>query len=115
MGTAPACGPGAGDKAARCMKIMREGVYHMHDYLAAIAASRQNGPDASGKNCPAITTPGGDRQRVDSPLSELGASRPFPPSCGSFHPGIYYIDRILIYLAIALFLLTVLAQLYMLS
>lgn len=91
-------------------------VYHMHDYLAAMAASVQNGTDASGENCPAIPAPGGDQQRVDSPLRRVGNNtRPFPSSSGSFHPGIYYIDRILIYLAIALFLLTVLAQLHMLS
>lgn len=90
-------------------------VYHMHDYLAAMAASVQNGTDASGENCPAIPAPGGDQQRVDSPLRRPGITRPFPPSSGLFHPGIYYIDRILIYLAIALFLLTVLAQLHMLS
>jgi len=90
-------------------------VYHMHDYLAAMADSGQNGTDASGENCPAIPAPGGDQQRVESPLRRPGNSRPFPPSSGSFHPGIYYIDRILIYLATALFLLTVLAQLYMLS
>lgn len=86
----------------------------MHDYLTAIAASRQNGPDASGENSPTIPTPGADRQRGDSPSRGIGAFRPLPPSCGSFPPGIYYIDRILIYLATALFLLTVLAQLYML-
>ena len=90
-------------------------VYHMHDYLAVIAARRPNETDASVEKCPAIPAPGGDQQRVDSPLRRPDNTQPFPPSSGSFHPGINYIDRILIYLATALFLLTVLAQLHMLS
>ena len=32
-------------------------VYHMHDYLAAIAASVQNGTEAPGENSPAIPGP----------------------------------------------------------
>jgi len=89
-------------------------VYQMNDYLASFAVNSENEMVASGDNCTEIPGLGDHQQSVCSPLRMPGNSEPFPAESASFGQGIYYIDRILIYLATSLFLLTVLAQLDML-
>lgn len=89
--------------------------YQMQEHLASVAVISENEMVASGENCTEIPGSGDHQQSVCSPLKITGNSEPFPANAASFGQGIYYIDRILIYLATSLFLLTVLAQLYMLS
>jgi len=87
-------------------------VYQMQNYLASVAVNEMV---ASGENCTEIPASGDHQQSVYSALMMPGNSEPFPADSASFGQGSYYIDRILIYLATSLLLLTVLAQLEMLN
>ncbi len=90
-------------------------VYQMKDYLASVVTNSQNGANDSGESCSETRAPSVHQQGVCPPLRMPGHLQPFPSGSTSVGLGIYYIDRMLIYLATALYLLIVLAQLWMLG